>query len=120
MKEGADRLFVSVESRFGFDPRYFHTVLAKMSPSPPDLVGPDPGSSTSRLTACFWAVASRFEMASSYRIIRLPEVIALTRKSGSSIYRDMANGTFPKSVKIGKRAVGWRLIDIENWLADRR
>jgi prophage regulatory protein len=31
----------------------------------------------------------------------------------------MAEGTFPKPVKLGKRAVGWRASDIAAWLESR-
>lgn len=50
------------------------------------------------------------------RILRLPEVIAITAKSRSGIYADMRTGSFPRSVSIGARAVGWRSADIHAWL----
>jgi prophage regulatory protein len=40
-------------------------------------------------------------------IIRLPAVKAATGKSAASIYREMAEGTFPQSVAIGKYSRGW-------------
>jgi prophage regulatory protein len=39
--------------------------------------------------------------------------------SRSSIYAFMAAGHFPKPIRIGARAVAWRLSDVENWLASR-
>jgi prophage regulatory protein len=50
------------------------------------------------------------------RILRLPAVIQLTGLSRSSIYLRIAEGSFPKQVSLGPRAVGWREIDIENWI----
>lgn len=50
------------------------------------------------------------------KLFRLPEVKNLTGKSTTAVYRDMADGRFPRPVKIGERAVAWRQIDLENWL----
>ena len=49
-------------------------------------------------------------------IYRLPKMIAATGLSRSTIYEQIANGTFPKPVKIGKRAVGWLNSDLAAWL----
>ena len=35
--------------------------------------------------------------------------------SRSTIYAMMADGRFPKSVKLGHRAVGWRSDDLQTW-----
>ena len=50
------------------------------------------------------------------KIIRLPEVKQITGLSSSSIWRKEQNGKFPKRKKLGIRAVGWLLDDIENWV----
>ena len=52
------------------------------------------------------------------RILRRPEVEDQTGLSRSTIYSMMADGTFPKPVKLSKRAVGWRDSDIATWLAE--
>ena len=52
-------------------------------------------------------------------IARLETVSRMTGLSRSSIYAAMAEGTFPRSVKLGKRAVGWRISDIQAWLKSR-
>jgi prophage regulatory protein len=49
------------------------------------------------------------------RIHRLPEVKVLTGLSRSTIYAQMAEGTFPKPKRIGKRAVGWTDSIITEW-----
>lgn len=51
-------------------------------------------------------------------VLRRPDVEALTGLSRSTIYKFMKDGTFPKTVKIGPRAVGWRQTDIEDWLSN--
>ena len=52
-------------------------------------------------------------------MMRRPQVERLTTLSRSSIYAYMAAGQFPRPVRIGRRAVAWRLADIEQWLAAR-
>jgi len=52
-------------------------------------------------------------------ILRLPAVMANIGLSRSSIYLRVAEGTFPKPVSLGARAVGWLQSDIEEWLRQR-
>lgn len=52
-------------------------------------------------------------------IYRRPEVERITGLSRSTLYAMMADGSFPKPVKLGKRAVGWREVDIAVWLESR-
>jgi len=47
------------------------------------------------------------------KFLRLPEVRIRTGKSRSSIYQGVNNGTFPKPIKLGPRAVGWIEAEIE-------
>lgn len=51
------------------------------------------------------------------RIMRLPQVIAATGLGRAWIYQLMADGKFPKSHKIGLRAVGWDSSQVEAWIA---
>lgn len=53
------------------------------------------------------------------RLLCLKEVMALTTLSSSHIYRGIRDGTFPKQIRIGARAVRWWLSEIEAWLASR-
>ena len=53
------------------------------------------------------------------KLIRLPDVMGQTGQPKSSLYADMAKGTFPSPVKIGARAVAWRQSDIQGWIASR-
>ncbi len=52
-------------------------------------------------------------------ILRRHEVERETGRSRSAIYRDMAEGSFPRPLRIGKRAVGWRASAIEAWKTER-
>ncbi|MBS0122521.1 helix-turn-helix transcriptional regulator [Thetidibacter halocola] len=49
-------------------------------------------------------------------VLRRRAVEQMTGLSRSTIYAKMADGTFPKQVKLGKRAVAWRESDIVEWL----
>ena len=53
------------------------------------------------------------------RILRLTEVSLLIRLSKASIYRMINSGVFPRPIKLGERAVGWRRKDIDEWLDSR-
>ncbi len=51
------------------------------------------------------------------KLIRLPEVKAMTGLSKSTIYARIAEGTFPKQIPLGPRLVVWVESDIQNWIA---
>jgi prophage regulatory protein len=50
------------------------------------------------------------------RILRIPQVIELTGLKKTSLYLMIKSGKFPRPVRIGKRAVGWKLSDLKEWL----
>ena len=52
----------------------------------------------------------------AHTILRLPLVKARTGLSRSTIYVRVAEGTFPKPVSLGSRAVGWIEDEIDHWL----
>ena len=52
-------------------------------------------------------------------IIRLPEVIAKTALSRSTIYFQISKGNFPKGVPIGDHARGWLNHEIDAWIEAR-
>lgn len=52
-------------------------------------------------------------------ILRLPQVQTRVGLSRSSIYLSISQGSFPKPVKLGARAVGWLESDIAAWLTHR-
>ena len=53
------------------------------------------------------------------RILRLPEVSHATGLSRSTIYRLVRSGTFPQSVALTARTIGWRIDEVETWIAAR-
>lgn len=53
------------------------------------------------------------------KILRRPDVEDITGLGRSTIYDWMKKGEFPKPVKLGSRAVGWRESDIVAWLESR-
>lgn len=52
-------------------------------------------------------------------ILRMASVRRMTTLGRSTIYRLMSQKLFPSAIKLGPRAVGWRLTDIDQWLEDR-
>jgi prophage regulatory protein len=56
----------------------------------------------------------------SDRICRLPDVKAKTGLSRSTLYAMMAQGRFPKPIKLGERAVGWFEAEIATWIECRK
>jgi prophage regulatory protein len=60
----------------------------------------------------------RAAMREPDRIIRLKTVLARTGLSRSTIYRKIAEGTFPAQLKISTNGTGWHESDINRWIAD--
>jgi prophage regulatory protein len=54
-----------------------------------------------------------------HKILRLKAVKDSTGLSRSTIYAMLKAGTFPQSVKLGLRSVGWYESDIQDWIASR-
>jgi prophage regulatory protein len=50
-------------------------------------------------------------------ILRLPTVKARTGLSRSTIYQHVADGSFPRPISLGARAVGWVEADVEAWIS---
>lgn len=57
-------------------------------------------------------------MSNTERIIRLKTVLDRTGLSRSTIYRKIAEGTFPSQVKISVHGAGWHESAINRWIAD--
>jgi prophage regulatory protein len=47
--------------------------------------------------------------------LRLPQVIQRTGMSRSAIYKMVSDGTFPRPVRLGARAVAWVESEIQSW-----
>ena len=53
------------------------------------------------------------------RLLRLPAVLQATGLGRSTVYRMVAEHTFPAPVKLARRAVGWRHDDMRQWTIGR-
>jgi prophage regulatory protein len=53
------------------------------------------------------------------KILRLPDVLQHCGLSRSSLYAQVAEGKFPKPVKISTRSVGWVESDLNDWVQSR-
>lgn len=51
--------------------------------------------------------------------IRLPDVIGLVGLKTTTIYKMAKDGTFPKQVKLGPRAVAWVKAEVLQWNNDQ-
>jgi prophage regulatory protein len=55
----------------------------------------------------------------THTILRLPAVRLRTGLSRSTIYVRVADGSFPKPIRLSDRAIGWLESEVDTWLADR-
>ena len=61
-------------------------------------------------------------MTTQDRIVKLPEAITITGRSRSCIYRMMNqhdvmfDPRWPKPLKLGPKAIGWRMSEIQAWI----
>ena len=68
-------------------------------------------------TVRYWTTLDwRALVKETLAILRLKEVIQRIGLSRSTIYQRMSEGTFPESISLGDRAIGWLESDIEAWL----
>ena len=59
---------------------------------------------------------SRPTGVNAHRTIRRPEVQEMTGLARSTVYALVKAGRFPKPLRLGPRAVGWRLADVLEWM----
>jgi len=48
-------------------------------------------------------------------LLRIGMVVRVTGLGRSTIYRLVANRQFPSPVRLTRKAVGWRRVDVERW-----
>lgn len=53
------------------------------------------------------------------QFLRLDEVLKLCAISKSHLYREIAAGRFPRPVRVGRRAIRWRLHEVVAWIESR-
>lgn len=58
-------------------------------------------------------------MSQEDKIIRLPQVMARVGLKKSAIYKMIANGEFPRQVKLGAHASGWLESEVQKWIMER-
>ena len=60
--------------------------------------------------------------ATRIKILRRPQVEAMTGLARSTLYHKMANQAFPANIKLGRgaRAVGWTEESIQAWIHEQQ
>ena len=53
------------------------------------------------------------------RIILTEDFARRLGLSGATIFRNVKAGRFPAPIKISQRAIGWRIDEVEAWIAAR-
>lgn len=53
------------------------------------------------------------------KILRIRQVTEMTGTCKASIYHWMSKGQFPRSIRLGPRAVGWRESEVLRWMETR-
>ena len=54
------------------------------------------------------------------QILRRKQVEQMTGLSRSTIYQWIKEGSFPASITLGRRSVGWDMAEIQDWIQQRR
>ncbi|MCB0072238.1 MAG: AlpA family transcriptional regulator [Caldilineaceae bacterium] len=52
-------------------------------------------------------------------ILKLPQVMAATGLSRSSIYLRMSEGSFPRQISLGARSIGWIDSEVQEWISSQ-
>ena len=68
---------------------------------------------TLSLTNDGWSMMQEF---GTDRLLKIDDVTRMSGMSKSSIYRGVADGSFPAPLRAGVRAARWRLSDIIRWI----
>ena len=53
------------------------------------------------------------------KILRMRDVTALVGLGRSTIFRMIAAGRFPKAIRLGERARGYKLSELKEWIDER-
>lgn len=51
------------------------------------------------------------------RILRLKDVMNATGLARSTVYKFIAEGSFPKSIPLGGKSVGWLESEVQDWIS---
>ena len=50
---------------------------------------------------------------------RIQTVCEITGLPKSTVYAKMLNGEFPRPIKLGRRAVGWKSEELQAWISNQ-
>lgn len=53
------------------------------------------------------------------QIFRIKTVCDITGLPKSTVYAKMLNGEFPRPIKLGHRAVGWKSEELQSWISNQ-
>ena len=53
------------------------------------------------------------------KIYRIKTVHDITGLPKSTVYAKMLNGEFPRPIKLGRRAVGWKSDELQAWISNQ-
>jgi len=94
--------------------------LTRRAATGPEQV--QPRANAMRRAAGATATPPQQEMASNRTepfppnaLLRLKDVCRLVGLSRSSIYKRVADGTFPRPLRVSERSVRWRMQDLQEW-----
>ena len=52
-------------------------------------------------------------------LLKIKEVIKMTSLSRATIYKYIADDSFPKPVSLGSKAVAWLADEVESWIMEK-
>lgn len=64
-------------------------------------------------------MTSKTENFNLIELLSLPQVVAITSLSSTSIWREERAGRFPKRKQISPNRVAWLRSDVENWITSK-
>ena len=56
---------------------------------------------------------------SSYQLLKLRQVMAMTCLARSTVYMYCADNRFPKPIQLGKRNVAWVKSEVQDWIEQK-
>lgn len=59
---------------------------------------------------------TEIDIRSATRLIRLPEVLKIVAMGKTRLYAKVADGSFPKPIRLSERQVRWALKDVVGWV----
>ena len=55
----------------------------------------------------------------NYKVMKLHEVVGTTGVARSTLYKMIAQGTFPEPIQLGQRSVGWIESEVQSWIKSK-